>query len=365
MIKQRHRTVRSVFAIMLAILLAGVISPVKNNVFAAGNITVKLANIEGVGDDFPGLTFNLYKVGSYEGSGFTLDEYYAGAKVTLPSEDDQEAWLNAASKLANYIDHPAEGQTTPEPVKIFSDVKPGGSMSYDSPGNYLYLLVGETVTYDNANYTAVPMFVGTLNGDSTYLIDADIKIVISPIVFEHSVIKTWDDEENKDGVRPEWIEVGIYYGSQLIDRIVLGGPEGIWTYKWKSEETGDTYVYIGTKNGEEVRIEFKPGPNDNAWGVREFTNANEISDAGAQAEADKLIYYEPEYSKSSSETLELFMINNPYDAPPEEPDEPDEPPHNIDTGDTNNIALWCSVAGIACLLLIVFAVARKKKKEDE
>lgn len=368
MTKQRHRTFKSLIAIVLAFLIAGIFVPVTSCVFAeGGNISIALSSMEGVGDDFPGFSFKLYKVGHYDGPDLVLDEDYEKAKVTLPSDSDLEEWLAAASKLANYIEHPADGQSAADPVKSFASVKPGGSMSYDSADNSLYLLIGETVRYDNMNYTPVPMFVGTVNEDSSFTIDATIKVSMDPIVFEHSVIKTWDDEENKDGVRPDTIEVGIYYGSILIDRITLGGDEGVWTYKWKSEESGDTYVYIGEKDGKEVRISFKPGASDKAWGVREFTDESEMTDASAKAAAPNLIYYEPEYSKSSSESLELFIINNPY-CPPEEPDnppdEPDNPPHNVDTGDTNNLLLWCCIAGGACVLLGGFGMARRKRKNE-
>ena len=379
MINLRHRTIRSIFAIVLALILTVMFVPINRNVYAAGgNLTIALSDIEGVGDDFPGLTFDLYAVGEYEGSSVKLYPEYEDAKVTIPSDDDQEAWLDAASKLANCIKHPADGQKTPDPVTTFENVMPGESMTYASDKNGMYLLISKTTKHDNARYKAVPVLVGVINGDASYSIDAEVKIEIAPITLEHSVIKTWDDEENKDGVRPETIEVGIYYGDQLIDRITLGGDEGVWTYRWESEETGDAYYYIYEKDGEEVRKAFEPDESDDAWGVREFTKASQISDEEAKAEAENLIYYEPEYSSKTSKSLELFMINNPYNPPePPEPPEPPKPtppepptptppkPPKVNTGDTNQPLVWGGIAGGACILLAGFAIARKKKKDEE
>ena len=372
MIKQRHRIARSICAIVLSLLIMGFIAPMNIDAFAAGgSISVSVASLDGVdSSDFPGFTFKLYKVGGYKGADFDLDPEF---DVSLPeSEEDGQAWLDAAAKVANIIEHPAEGQEKRSPEKVFDNVKPGGDpMYYSTNENGLFLLIGNTVNYKGSNYTPVPMFVRTFNGtDDEYTIanvDGMIKILIEPAVLEHSVIKTWDDKENRDGVRPESIEVGIYYGSQLIDRIVLGGDEGKWTYKWKSLESGENYRYIGEKNGEEVIIEFTPGPDDKAWGVREFTDKSQIKDSVAKSESKNLIYYEPEYSKSTSKTLELFKINNPQKQSPPEPPVPPEPPkpHKPKTGDTNNLVLWGGIGIAACLALAGFAIARKKRKDEE
>ena len=227
---------------------------------------------------------------------------------------------------------------------------PGEMITFDSDKNALYLLVCNTVRYQNRYYTAAPMFVRTLNGEETYLIDAELKIRIEPVVFEHSLVKIWRDDDNRAGVRPDAIEMGIYYGDQLIDRVVLG--DGVWTYKWTSEEEGDTYCYISDDN---VRKYFKPGDDDNGWSVREFTRKSQISDSEARAEAYKMAYYSPEYEKNTSDTMESFIVNNPYsDKGRKLPD--------VDTGDTNNIKLWAGLAGVSVLLLVLLLIARRRNK---
>lgn len=351
---------------VLALLLAGMLFPAQLDVYAAGDITVKIADIDGLGTDFPGFKFDLYEVGGYAGSDFVLNSEYADSGVTLPksNESDEEAWLQAADKLANYIKHSDGGQS----VASFSNIKPGEPINYHSDKNALFLLVGKTVRYDNKYYTPAPIFARTLDNKSDiYTIDAVLKMKIEPVVFKHSLMKTWDDNDNRDA-RPKAIEIGIYYGNQLIDSVVLGTDTGKWTYTWTSEESGDTYCYISEDN---ARTEFQPGSGDQGWAVREFTSIQEMTSAEAKAEASKLANYSPEYSKNTSDDMESFVINNPYTGenppPPEppKPDEPDKPGKKVKTGDNSQLGLWGGIAGGACVLLIAFLLIRRKKNNDE
>ena len=358
-----------IIALVLSVLLAGLLSCVSVNVYAAGEIRIDLADIESVGEDFPGFTFNLYKVGGYNGESFILDPDYPDVNVLIPKKEDydktwkegdptwEEAWLASAATLANHIQHPAEGES-PSPVMTYSNVMPGDSMTYSTDENALYLLIGDTVRYDNKYYTPSPIFTRTLNDDETYTIDAETKLSIEPVVFEHSLMKVWDDKDNAGGIRPAAIEVGIYYGSQLIDRVKLGGSNGQWTYTWKSEETGNVFYYVAEDaEGGEIRKGFTP-ESGGSWGVREFTQADQISDGEAKAEASKMVYYKPDYKKSYSDSLEAFTITNKGEAPP-----PPDPGKKVKTGDESHLALWASAAGIAVLLLL-FMLIRKKKNDE-
>ena len=357
-----------IIILVLSVLLAGLLSCVPANVYAAGEIRVDLADIESAGEDFPGFTFNLYKVGGYDGGNFILDPDYPDVNVLIPKKEDydktrkpgdptwDEAWLAPAAALANHIQHPAGGES-PSPVMTYSNVMPGDSMTYSTDENALYLLIGDTVRYDNKYYTPSPIFTRTLNGEETYTLDAETKISIDPVVYEHSLMKVWDDNDNAGGVRPAAIEVGVYYGSQLIDRVKLGGSTGKWTYTWESEETGDTFYYVAeAADGSEIRKGFTP-ESSGSWGVREFTQADQISDGEAKAEASKMVYYKPDYKRTSSESLEAFTITNKGEVPPPDPGK------KVKTGDESHLALWASAAGIAVLLLLFILIRRKKNDE--
>ena len=373
MMKMRSTIAKSIAAVAFSALLAVtmMITVLPLNAYAEGGIiNVRLADIEGLGSDFAGFTFELYEVGGYDGSEFILVPDYSDVNVRIPSEEEydktkkpgdpswQEAWLISANTLANHIKHPASGESAKSPVKTFTNVKPGDTMTYTSDKNALYLLIGKTYRYDNKNYTPVPIFVRTLNGEETYTIDAETKVRIEPVVFDHSLIKIWDDDDDEAEVRPEAIEIGIYYGSQLIDKVVFGGDEDKWTYNWQSEETGETYYYITEgEDGSKIRKGFKPGTDDLAWSVKEFYRAKEISDSTARSEVDKLLYYTPEYKTTSSDKLETFSITNTCDNPPPPPG----PNGKVKTGDQNNLVKWAAAAAVAIILLCIIAVLRKRK----
>ena len=358
----------SIISIILSVILAGLLLCNPSHVYAAGDIRIDLADIEALGEDFPGFTFSLYKVGGYDGGSFVLDPDYSDVDVRIPVKEEydktrkdgdptwEEAWLASASALANHIKHPAEGESI-TPVTTFENVMPGDSMQYSSDENALFLLIGSTVTYDNKNYTPLPIYVRTLNSDETYTIDAETKIRIEPVVFEHSLIKAWEDNDNAGGVRPSAIEVGIYYGDQLIDRVKLGGDTGSWTYTWSSEETGDTYCYIfEDADGNEIRKDFAP-ESGGSWGVREFTSDDQISDSEAKSEAKNLAYYTPDYKSTSSDTLQAFTITNKVGKLPPPPPEKDQ---KVKTGDESHLAVWIAAAAAAALLLLFMLIRRKR-----
>ena len=86
--KTRKRILPKALVIsMLALLLAGMLFPAQLDVYAAGDFTVKIADIDGLGTDFPGFTFELYEVGGYNGPNFVLNSEYKDSGVTLPKYD--------------------------------------------------------------------------------------------------------------------------------------------------------------------------------------------------------------------------------------------------------------------------------------
>lgn len=326
--KNRRRRARAICAVLAALVLAGIMCIPDMPAYAAGTINVNVAGMDGLDTDFPGFTFNLYEVGAYNGPDFMLyDKYKDVVNVQIPRYDEagqedpkwQEKWLAAAKTLANHIEHPAEGAAPVTPDETFTGIKAGNPIKYQADKNALYLLVGQTAQYNKMNYTPVPIFVRTLNGEETYTIsntDALVKIVAEPVVYNHALAKDWSGEPvGADGKpvesqRPLAVDVGIYYGKQLIDTITLGGESGKWTYSWKSEEAGKTYKYIGEKKTKT----FEPGENDNKWYVKEIVNENEIVSDEAKAAIANLHFYEPEYTENTSASAESFMITNKFAA---------------------------------------------------
>ena len=134
--KTRSTIAKSIAAVAFSALLAVtmMITVLPLNAYAEGGIiNVKLADIEGLGSDFAGFTFELYEVGGYDGSEFILVPDYSDVDVKIPSEEEydktkkpgdpswQEAWLISANTLANHIKHPASGEPAKSPVKTFTN----------------------------------------------------------------------------------------------------------------------------------------------------------------------------------------------------------------------------------------------------
>ena len=319
-----HRSTKGKAALLTlcAVIAAALLFVPQMSSYAAGDINVQIGEIQGAGNDFPGFTFDLYEVGAYDGPDFKLNDSFKdvqGVNVQIPRKEDydkqkkpgdpswEEAWQQSAKNLANYIKTPAEGAAAIAPVQTFNNIKAGTPVRYHSDKNALFLLVGHTVQYNKQNYTPVPMFVRTLNGEETYTVGT-AKVEITPVVYDHALAKEWSGEPTgaAAALRPAAIDVGIYYGSTLIDTVTLGGEGGEWTYSWKSEESGNKYKYIGS-NG--TTKEFTP-QGDPVWSVREFTSESEMKSDAAKAAAGNLRFYSPDCTPKTSATAESFIITN-------------------------------------------------------
>ena len=75
----------SIISIILSVILSGLLLCSPSDVYAAGDIRIDLADIEALGNDFPGFTFSLYKVGGYDGGSFVLDPDYLLPLRHLPT----------------------------------------------------------------------------------------------------------------------------------------------------------------------------------------------------------------------------------------------------------------------------------------
>ena len=323
--KTRKRLIfKTLIVMLLTILTAGLICLPNIQSFASGTINVTLSSIEGLDTEgFDGFTFKLYRVGSIDGQYFKLEPDYDDVNVRIPPKEKYEGdstweqeWLDSAATLANHIEHPAEGAEPPAPVETFTNVKPGNEMSYSSSENGLFLLIGSSERVGNQIWKPVPMFVRILNSKDNYTIDGSLKVKATPIVFKHSLKKVFDPED-AGGIKPQTIEVGLYFGegenSQLIDTITLGvnGDSEVWNYYWESEEAGEKYYYIHEdENGETVREEFTPVDRDGTWSVKEIVDIDEMKSDAAKESYKYLRFFSPTYSTESDEDQTFFTITN-------------------------------------------------------
>lgn len=282
--KNRHRIVKTVVALVLALVLAGSFSTFvpKQTMAAGGAVTVSLANAEGLSTDTE-FSFEMYKVGHFSGPGLVLEDVLkgSGADVDFPSgsseaEDARAArMLTSAAQLAKYIDDNGINLT---PVAEFT-LKPGENSGPIQVGeNALYLVRSHTIKDAESskyNWTPQSVYVAVLDGDSSIAISNEVvtKIVRTPVALNHQVLKIWDIPENVKDVKPGAVFVNIRYGNKIVDTVKLS-EDNSWIYSWVSEEDGDTYKYIGKNDaGEKKEVEFTPGNSDPVWSCDEVLDA--------------------------------------------------------------------------------------------
>lgn len=206
------------------------------------SINNNMTNVDEMPSGLAATTFHLYKVGHFEGEDpvFVLDDAYADLPVKIPldynrddfdNEDDwTRAWLESANTLSNYVKEETLIQT-------FQSA-PDGSFSISGIENGLYLLKGDSQVirdYPTAGQSSYwwpqPMYVRILNGDAQIGVKPQTECIT-----KLQVIKTWQgDETVKNTIRPESVDVEIYYDGVLRETVTLG-PESNWMYEWETAQ---------------------------------------------------------------------------------------------------------------------------------
>ena len=109
---------------------------------------------------------------------------------------------------------------------VFSDISDG-----------IYLVMQSQVNSDEYTVTSVPFYVQVpfvdKDGNVNYQVTTYPKneVVYLEDMDELSVIKIWKDNNNKDKMRPDYIEVGLYGDGELKETVVLNNLNN-WSYTW-------------------------------------------------------------------------------------------------------------------------------------
>lgn len=163
-----------------------------------------------------------------------------------------------------------------------------------------------------------------------------------------TVTKVWNDEDDKDEIRPESITVILYADGEATDTTLVLTAEDEWTGIFEDLDVyadGEKILY----DVQEVAIEGYTLSKEANAERTEFTltNTHEVK----EEESSKP---EEESSKPEEESSE-----------PEESSKPAETDKDdVKTGDNNNIALYTVVA-VVCLVAVVAIVVIKKKAFDK
>ena len=112
-----------------------------------------------------------------------------------------------------------------------------GNAVFSNISDGIYLVMQSQVNYDEYTVTSVPFYVQVpfvdKDGNVNYQVTTYPKneVVYPEDMDELSVIKIWKDNNNKDKMRPDYIEVGLYGNGQLKETVVLNNLNN-WSYTW-------------------------------------------------------------------------------------------------------------------------------------
>ncbi len=361
--KNRHRNTKPALALVLTMLFASILclTMPQQTYAAGGNATVTLGNVSGLAASTE-FEFEMYKVGHYTDDGkFELDDPLKDAHVNLDyDKDDAEGWLSSAWTLSEYID---SNGIELEAIGGTHVLKPGESFTANGLDDGLYLVMSSTIVDAEDEYTywtPQPVFVAILGEDSEVTLNNDVvtKIVRTGKTLYHRVNKIWEIKEGDEKyAKPSEINVNIRYGNEIIDTVKLT-PANNWSYEWSSEESGDTYVYIG----EDGEIEFSPADNSHKWTCDEIFTVEGFKEAYGRApnktEAAALKklseYFKVEILPDKvSDGVTMHRIKNVCKGTVPPPD----------TGDETNYMVWVGIFAAAVILLVVMLAVRRKSSE--
>ncbi|MBP3383916.1 MAG: hypothetical protein J6M22_00455, partial [Firmicutes bacterium] len=173
------------------------------------------------GQPLPGAHLQIYKVAEISERGeFAFTAQYAAYPVLLPSEPD---WAAIANTLDAYIQmdqlQPTDAGVTDENgVVYFPRVR-----KPMEPG--LYLITGDTLTYNDMCFTPVPTLIALPNreGDShhwDYDVQVNLKYTFRTAPVDYKVLKTWEDD-CAEADRPASIKINLLKDGQVIDTVTL------------------------------------------------------------------------------------------------------------------------------------------------
>jgi len=245
-------------------------------------------------------------------------------------------------------------------------------------------------------------YESVVTGDAT--IGYTITNIHEPATVEVAGTKTWKDNNNQDGKRPESITVNLIANGEKIDSVEVTEADG-WAYKFENLpkfEAGEEIAYAVTENAVEgytVTVDGynltnsytpeltsvtvtknwqdtndKDGIRPDSITVRLLANGKDtglvmkltaeykwvgmFAELPAYENGKKIEYTVTEDAVKDYNTVitgsaeKGFEITNSHTSVPK-------------TGDDNNITLYASVAGVSVVALLAMAVILKKKKSEE
>lgn len=191
-----------------------------------------------------------------------------------------------------------------------------GKAVFSNISDGIYFVMQSQVNSDEYTVTSVPFYVQVpfvdKDGNVNYQVTTYPKneVVYPENMNELSVIKIWKDNNNKDKMRPDYIEVGLYGDGELKETVVLNNLNN-WSYTWNDLS------------------------KDVVWNVEEI----KVPD---------------NYHMTSERNENHITITNELDS--------DGDSYEIaDTGDKMRIGFYVMLFAVSGVLLLIYVKCRRKK----
>lgn len=210
----------------------------------SGNIHIKLMDTDG-NESVKGIKLALYKIADCDQSG----EYILNAnflKMGIDTEDlcDDKKNHQNINVLDDFIN---KNKVSEMESKISGS---DGVINYAGlpDGIYFVKQVNDQKDFQELGYRyetdsyliVLPWMDET--GNLIRSVNCKPKgMIIYPDTEKNIIVhKVWKDYNNKAGIRPENIEVGLYSNNELKQKITLNAANN-WTYQWKNLSTKETW----------------------------------------------------------------------------------------------------------------------------
>ena len=154
--------------------------------------------------------------------------------VTLNSNNEAKAQLLAQEKLP--VGYELFNSNTAYYVNIGSGSNASSSYVSDTGTQTTFVWRPSGAEYDESNFTYDGRTYNLkVNGLADYAnTHVAFAVVSIPEFVERSVTKVWDDDNNKNNVRPDSVEVQLYADGEVCGNPVMLNADNSWSYTWNN-----------------------------------------------------------------------------------------------------------------------------------
>ena len=206
---------------------------------AAKNGSITIIDKTYKGKLLENINIKLYKVADFTDdsrSEIVMKDAFKGFELDIDKLVSFDALEESARLCESFIKehsiNPLATTETDENGKaVFSNVSDG-----------IYFVIQSQVNTDEYTITSVPFYVQVpfvdKDGNVNYQVTTYPKneVIYHEDMDELSVVKIWKDNNNKDKMRPDYIEVGLYGDGKLKETVVLNDLNN-WSYTWTNLST--------------------------------------------------------------------------------------------------------------------------------